>query len=208
MSPTSFSLVLITLQGYNSGVSQSFGGTGLSIARLGRRWWPGWEGCGRWRPVCWPPHHNRPSAELVGRDYTYTARYRNRHGFLHSVREFSNAVMSVNYPKVFVIMGVSWIFEIVSWAGEFLGHPCWLYLPTDCINCLQGVAVFVVFICKKSTVAKALKYLRYCSTTKQQDTSLLHIHRLTIVRASRIPLQMVGTGLEHCSTYEVPAPDK
>ena len=200
MFPTCL-LGLITLQGCSSGVSQSFEGTGLSIARIVQRWWPVWEGCGRWRPACCPPHHNRPSAGLGGRDYTYTARHSNRHGFLHTLREFSSAApvtfMSVDSPKVFVIMGVSWIFEIVSWVGEYLGHPCWLYLPTDCINCLQGVAVFAVFICKKSTVAKILKHLRYFRITKQQDASLLNIHMLTIVRASRIPLQIVGTGLEH-----------
>ncbi|XP_023329254.1 G-protein coupled receptor Mth-like [Eurytemora carolleeae] len=39
--------------------------------------------------------------------------------------------------RLFVIMGGLWIFEVVSWIGHTLDHPCWIYIPTDILNLLQ-----------------------------------------------------------------------
>lgn len=43
-------------------------------------------------------------------------------------------------------MGVNWIAEILSWAFDNQGH--WWYV-TDIGNALQGVLIFLIFVCKK-----------------------------------------------------------
>lgn len=59
--------------------------------------------------------------------------------------------------KLFIVMGVLWSFEFLSWAasmafpdsGEIL---IWLFMPTEIINSLQGIAIFVIFICKPNVL--------------------------------------------------------
>ena len=41
------------------------------------------------------------------------------------------------YWKLFVVMGVSWVFELASWA--YPGKSCWTWIVTDVINLLQGL---------------------------------------------------------------------
>jgi hypothetical protein len=41
------------------------------------------------------------------------------------------------YWKLFVVMGVSWVFELASWA--YPGPSCWAWIFTDTLNMLQGL---------------------------------------------------------------------
>ncbi|XP_044750825.1 G-protein coupled receptor Mth2-like [Coccinella septempunctata] len=53
--------------------------------------------------------------------------------------------------KLAVIMGVLFIFETVSSIHNFQGNIFTTYIEVvwDSINCLQGVFIFIIFICKK-----------------------------------------------------------
>lgn len=50
------------------------------------------------------------------------------------------------HAKLFVVMGITWSTEIISWLWE---GPKYLWLVTDMINALQGILIFVIFVCKK-----------------------------------------------------------
>ncbi|CAL8093003.1 unnamed protein product [Orchesella dallaii] len=52
------------------------------------------------------------------------------------------------FTKLFLVMGVSWIFEIVSWQVDGLGFT-WYWTIFDLFNILRAVAVFAVYVCKK-----------------------------------------------------------
>lgn len=52
------------------------------------------------------------------------------------------------YLKLFIIMGINWITEIISWSLENEKMYIIWYI-TDCINALQGVSIFFIFVCKK-----------------------------------------------------------
>ncbi|XP_025197944.1 G-protein coupled receptor Mth2-like isoform X2 [Melanaphis sacchari] len=52
------------------------------------------------------------------------------------------------YLKLFIVMGVNWLMEIISWALGSDG-PAILWYITDIGNCLQGVLIFLIFVCKK-----------------------------------------------------------
>lgn len=48
--------------------------------------------------------------------------------------------------KLFAVMGITWIFEVLSWA---VGGASWYWYVTDAINALRGVFIFVICCCKK-----------------------------------------------------------
>uniref|UniRef100_A0A1B0DB06 G-protein coupled receptors family 2 profile 2 domain-containing protein n=2 Tax=Phlebotomus papatasi TaxID=29031 RepID=A0A1B0DB06_PHLPP len=47
--------------------------------------------------------------------------------------------------KLVVVMGVTWIADVISWA---VGGPNYLWYVTDFINALQGVFIFIVVGCQ------------------------------------------------------------
>jgi hypothetical protein len=46
---------------------------------------------------------------------------------------------------LFFVMGINWVMEIVSW---FVGGPEYIWYVTDVINTLQGVIIFLIFVCE------------------------------------------------------------
>lgn len=53
------------------------------------------------------------------------------------------------YLKLFIVMGVNWLAEIISWAVESEVTSKSLWYVTDIGNALQGVLIFLIFVCKK-----------------------------------------------------------
>lgn len=68
----------------------------------------------------------------------------------------SRFIMNV---KLFIVMGISWMGEIVSALTEnyapFKHHKRFFY-PMDILNCLQGLLIFILFVVKRR-VHQALK---------------------------------------------------
>ncbi|XP_060842363.1 G-protein coupled receptor Mth2-like isoform X2 [Rhopalosiphum padi] len=52
------------------------------------------------------------------------------------------------YLKLFIVMGVNWLAEIISWATDSDGSE-YVWYVTDIGNSLQGVLIFLIFVCKK-----------------------------------------------------------
>jgi len=50
------------------------------------------------------------------------------------------------YLKLFIVMGVNWIMEVISWAA---GGPEYFWFVTDLGNILQGVLIFIIFVWKQ-----------------------------------------------------------
>ena len=48
--------------------------------------------------------------------------------------------------SLFILMGISWIMEIVSW---LVGGSAYYWIPSDVFNILMGVFIFIIFVCKK-----------------------------------------------------------
>ena len=55
--------------------------------------------------------------------------------------------------SLFILMGLSWMMEVISFA---VGGSAYIWIPTDIINILTGVFIFVIFVCKPN-VWKLLK---------------------------------------------------
>ncbi|CAH1105132.1 unnamed protein product [Psylliodes chrysocephalus] len=86
--------------------------------------------------------------------------------------------------KLAVIMGVTFIFDTVTSFVDF--HSLGTFwsnfeIVVDCINCLQGVYIFIIFICKKSIYNDFLKKLHirrrdaYMNNTVDSFTSSTRI---------------------------------
>lgn len=71
--------------------------------------------------------------------------------------------------KLVVVMGVTWIADIISWMA---GGPQHLWLPTDIINTLQGVFIFIVVACQPQVFA-AIKRL-WCPSTMTMTSGQGH----------------------------------
>ncbi|CAG7729833.1 unnamed protein product [Allacma fusca] len=57
------------------------------------------------------------------------------------------------FGKLLVIMGVPWVFEIISWFSEHdRSGNTWDWVLFDVINGLQGVAIFWIFVCKSDVI--------------------------------------------------------
>lgn len=72
------------------------------------------------------------------------------------------------YLKLSVVMGVNWLFEIVSF--EFPGFKGW-YI-SDVYNILIGFLIFLIFVCKKDIYRKLYKryvFIRYINTFVLQN---------------------------------------
>ncbi|XP_071446802.1 G-protein coupled receptor Mth2-like [Hetaerina americana] len=61
------------------------------------------------------------------------------------------------YIKLSIVMGVSWILEIVSY---LIGGSKCIWLFTDTVNTLQGVFIFLIFVWKKNVKDLMKKRLR------------------------------------------------
>lgn len=72
---------------------------------------------------------------------------------------FRRMILSV---KLFVVMGISWIFEILSVLTNFyISEPSdwipWLFLLSDAVNCLQGLLIFLLFVYKDHVITALRK---------------------------------------------------
>lgn len=53
------------------------------------------------------------------------------------------------YGKLFTLMGLTWVMEIISFA---VGGPLYYWYLTDCVNILRAVYIFYIFCCKRSVL--------------------------------------------------------
>lgn len=56
------------------------------------------------------------------------------------------------FLKLFIIMGVTWIFEVISWLVSGYNWN-WYWVIFDMINILQAIVIFIIFVCKKETIS-------------------------------------------------------
>ncbi|CAL8090472.1 unnamed protein product [Orchesella dallaii] len=57
------------------------------------------------------------------------------------------------FLKLSVVMGLSWIFEVISWAvtkEDKENHIVWIIF--DLYNALSAILIFIIFVCKRSTL--------------------------------------------------------
>ncbi|XP_024936116.1 G-protein coupled receptor Mth2 isoform X2 [Cephus cinctus] len=67
------------------------------------------------------------------------------------------------YTKLFIVMGVTWIFEVMSFASGAETYYYWIV--TDILNSLQGVLIFILLVFLRKRVRKLLAKKKPCGIT-------------------------------------------
>ncbi|PNF36788.1 G-protein coupled receptor Mth2 [Cryptotermes secundus] len=105
------------------------------------------------------------------------------------------------YLKLFIVMGVNWVMELISWAA---GGPEYLWYLTDLGNTLQGVLIFIIFVWKRKILRLLIRRFRkrssgspFSSTTYRPTTSYTSTYSST---NDQFHMKPTGT---HC-TSDVP----
>ncbi|XP_052127850.1 uncharacterized protein LOC113213844 isoform X2 [Frankliniella occidentalis] len=71
--------------------------------------------------------------------------HKSDHSQRHTGAETQRLVL---YVKLFCLMGLTWVTEIISWAA---GGRDYYWYATDVINLLRAVFIFIIFCCKRKT---------------------------------------------------------
>ncbi|KYN31773.1 G-protein coupled receptor Mth2 [Trachymyrmex septentrionalis] len=84
--------------------------------------------------------------------------------------------------KLFIVMGISWICEVVSFfLVKYLDYEHWhhvFFYTSDIFNCLQGLLIFILFVLKSRVYQALRRRLGYDTkkkkTTPNNATATLH----------------------------------
>lgn len=74
--------------------------------------------------------------------------------------------------KLFIVMGISWIFEIIATFYYEYDH---LFHISDAFNTLQGVFIFLIFVCKKNIFQKLQDKFGHAKRTPRNETTMTTI---------------------------------
>ncbi|XP_076667143.1 putative G-protein coupled receptor Mth-like 1 [Andrena cerasifolii] len=83
----------------------------------------------------------------------------------HQYRDYSGSKLRalrfkcLLYVKLILVMGVTWIFEVLSYAD---GSKNYFWIPTDILNALQGLVIFLLLVATRKRVRKLLAKKRPC----------------------------------------------
>jgi len=63
------------------------------------------------------------------------------------------------FARLFIVMGVSWISEIVAWAvsPKSQGTIPLYWIVFDVVTLVQAIAIFTIFVCRKDNLHKLLE---------------------------------------------------
>ncbi|XP_076622134.1 G-protein coupled receptor Mth2 isoform X2 [Colletes latitarsis] len=94
------------------------------------------------------------------------------------------------YLKLFIVMGINWSMEVVSWL--FNNSPAYIWYLTDLTNTLQGVIIFLIFVWKDKIKRLLLKRFGCRDTnvlSRNSTRSAYHSSASRTCTTSAAPLQ-------------------
>ncbi|CAH1638354.1 unnamed protein product [Spodoptera littoralis] len=108
------------------------------------------------------------------------------------------------YLKLSVVMGLNWLLEIISFL--YPGFKMW-YI-TDSYNILIGLAIFLIFVCKKKILKKLVKrYLHmekmhWNPSSKSYTSSISDSNQEAVTLQSKISSQPSGIAIHNRSRMD------
>lgn len=82
------------------------------------------------------------------------------------------------FSKLFIIMGLSWFAEFVALIfTNYTPVEVWYFI--DCINGLQGLFIFIVYVCKKDTLKLITKRLRPNQERRHNQEATISVTKCT-----------------------------
>ncbi|XP_035439692.2 G-protein coupled receptor Mth2 isoform X1 [Spodoptera frugiperda] len=108
------------------------------------------------------------------------------------------------YLKLSIVMGLNWLLEIISFL--YPGFKMW-YI-TDAYNILIGLAIFLIFVCKKKILKKLIKrYLHFEKmhwnpSSKSYTSSISDSNQESVTLQSKVSSQPNGIVLHNRSRMD------
>lgn len=59
--------------------------------------------------------------------------------------------------RLFLVMGISWIFDILSYCLKFYKQLDILFVLTDVMNAVQGLLIFILFVLKPKILSRLMR---------------------------------------------------
>lgn len=78
----------------------------------------------------------------------------------HKKRFFADKARLLMNLKLFCVMGISWVLELIS---SLLDQQAYIFYVTDFVNVMQGVFVFLIFVFKRNVLSAIKKRLGMAS---------------------------------------------
>ncbi|XP_025995097.1 G-protein coupled receptor Mth2 [Solenopsis invicta] len=100
------------------------------------------------------------------------------------------------YLKLFIVMGISWTMEIIAWLINSV--PSYVWYPTNIINSLQGLIIFIIFVCKKKIKQQLLKRFSgqncgpFCKIAIYNDSTASNITGTSTLENHTMPMQEIN----------------
>jgi len=102
------------------------------------------------------------------------------------------------YLKLFIVMGISWVMEIIAWWIDADLVPVIVWYPSNIINSLQGLIIFIIFVCRKKIKHLLLKRFGgqncgFCKIPTNSDSMTSNTTSISGLSASgTVPMQEIG----------------
>ncbi|KAL0115658.1 hypothetical protein PUN28_010880 [Cardiocondyla obscurior] len=99
------------------------------------------------------------------------------------------------YLKLFIVMGISWIMELISWSISIDLVPAAVWYLSDITNALQGVIIFIIFVCRKKIKYLLLKRFggQICGLFCKIPVNNNSIMSSTSTETSRMSMQAINS---------------
>ncbi|CAB3261695.1 unnamed protein product [Arctia plantaginis] len=81
------------------------------------------------------------------------------------------------YIKLFLVMGVNWILEVVSY---FYPEADYIWKFTDAYNVLVGLIIFIIFVCKVKTLKMIRHRIKNCQRSNANIGEMKAISRIKL----------------------------
>ncbi|ODM91362.1 G-protein coupled receptor Mth2 [Orchesella cincta] len=80
--------------------------------------------------------------------------YQKATGHVVASKRAENMRTFLLFLKLSVVMGLSWIFEVISWAVTKDGSAShWIWTIIDFYNTLSAILIFIIFVCERKTLS-------------------------------------------------------
>ncbi|XP_070518974.1 G-protein coupled receptor Mth2-like [Cardiocondyla obscurior] len=112
-----------------------------------------------------------------------------------SERHNENTQRFKMYLKLFIVMGISWIMELISWSISIDLVPAAVWYLSDITNALQGVIIFIIFVCRKKIKYLLLKRFggQICGLFCKIPVNNNSIMSSTSTETSRMSMQAINS---------------
>lgn len=90
----------------------------------------------------------------------------------HKKRFFADKARMVMNLKLFCVMGISWLMELIT---SFYTEPQYLWCITDSVNVLQGLFVFLIFVFKRNVLTAIKKRLGMATRATRGGVTMLGV---------------------------------